>query len=345
MNVTMEVWGIRLTDARVGSIVLPNMFIGDLEHAILKALAYSDIFEHPLRLKELHRYLPMRADVRQLPLVLESMRGQVGGKDDFYFLTGREEIVGIRKQREANSQKLMPRALAYGRILGSLPFVRMAALTGSLAVMNISKNADFDYMLVTVPGRVWMARAFAVLFNRFVRVLGHTLCPNLIVSENALEWPLHDLYSARELCQMIPITGMDVYQRLMAENQWVGDFLPNAFLESNSLLLEDLRKQASAFQSFLELPLRGEFGDRFEQWEMNRKITRFSKQEGFGTETVFNADVCQGNFHHHRKWTREVFEEKLNVIARRAEPDEVISNTIKEIASLPSVARNDEVRL
>jgi hypothetical protein len=132
---------------------------------------------------------------------------------------------------------------------------------------------------------------------------------------------------------------------LLQANEWAWDFLPNAFLESNGLLLEDLQKQDSAFQSFLELPLRGGLGDRFEQWEMNRKIARFSKQEGFGEETIFTADVCQGNFHHHRKWTREVFEEKLNVVARRAKPDEAISNTIKEIASLPAVARNDEVRL
>ncbi len=87
--------------------------------------------------------------------------------------------------------------------------------------------------------------------------------------------------------------------------------------------------------------LRGNLGDRFERWEMTRKIRRFSKLPGFGEETVFNAEVCQGNFHHHRKWTQEVFEERLSVIARRVEvrkhrnPDEAISSHIQEIASSP----------
>jgi len=289
-------------------------FTGTLKQAILEALAYSDIFDYPLQLKELHRYLPVRAELEELPDTLESLHGQVGVKDGYYFLPGREEMVEIRKRREACSQKLLPMALNYGRMIGALPFVRMVVLTGSLAVRNPSGNVDFDYLIVAAPGRVWMARAFTLLFNRIVKLFGHTLCPNLIISENVLEWHLHDLYTARELCQMIPIMGMDVYQKLMQANGWARDFLPNAILESADLP-STLQKQASVLQGFLEFPLSGKLGDRFEQWEMTRKIARFSKQDGFGEETVFTADLCQGNFDHHRKWTREAFEGKLSALA------------------------------
>jgi hypothetical protein len=64
-----------------------------------------------------------------------------------------------------------------------------------------------------------------------------------------------------------------------------------------------------------EWVLRTRLGDRLEGWEMRRKIAKFSKQAGFGEETIFTAEVCQGNFHHHRKWTREMFEAKMTVIA------------------------------
>jgi hypothetical protein len=309
--------------------------IGSLQRAILEALAYSDIFEHPLRLEELHRYLPVRTDVAELPPALDSLQGHVERQDEFYFLTDRADIVEIRRQREARSRGLLPHALRYGRILGALPFVRMAALTGSLAVLNVSKGADFDYMLIASKGRVWTARLFAVAWNRVANIFGYRLCPNLIVSETALEWPLHDLYSARELVQMIPITGMDVYYRLIKANGWAGELLPNAILESGSLLPKK-QMQVSALQNILELLLRGNLGDHFEQWEMTRKINRFSNQPGFGEETIFTAEVCQGNFHHHRKWTREVFEEKLRVIASRAERREAIPS-FTEIASSPTL--------
>jgi len=277
-----------------------------IERAILETLVYSDIFDYPLKRKELHRFLPLRMDEQELTHAMQSLNGQVETKDDFYFLAEREEIVDIRRRRETRSRSLLPRALKYGRVLGSLPFIRMVALTGSLAVLNIAKNEDFDYMLVTERGRVWTARAFALLFNRYVKMFGHTICPNLIVSETALEWPLHDLYSARELYQMIPITGMDMYQGLMKANPWAKEFLPNAWQTS-----EVSKTSEVSVRSIFELPLRGVLGDKFEQWEMTRKIARFQKQEGFGEETVFNAEVCQGNFHHHRKWTREVFQSKL----------------------------------
>jgi len=285
------------------------MFTGNLERAALEALAYSDIFEYPLRLKELHRYLPIQADMEQLSDALNSLSGRVGKQKDCYFLAGREEIVEIRNQREVRSRSLLPRAMKYGRVLGFLPFIRMVALTGSLAVMNTSKTADFDYMLVTAPGRVWTARAFALALNRLTRLLGHTLCPNLIVSETALEWPLHDVYSARELCQMVLIKGDNVYAQLMKANQWVKLFLPNCVQG-----ISRERKETDVvaeFQSAMESLLVGKLGEHFEKWEMKRKIARFQNQTGIGDETVFNAEVCQGNFHHHRGWTKEAFEKRL----------------------------------
>jgi hypothetical protein len=285
-----------------------------LDRAILETLAYSAVFEYPLRLDELHRYLPVYAERDALTIRLKSLMGPVGEKGGFYFLSGNDEFVHIRRQREARSRRLIPYALRYGRILGALPFVRMAALTGSLAVFNASQNADFDYMLVAASGRVWTARAFALLFNRLTRMRGHTLCPNLIVSENALAWSVRDAYSAHELCQMIPVSGMDTYRKLMQANDWVKDFLPNAFREISAQWRKIEQNEMSAVQKLLEPPLSGKSGDRLERWEMRRKIARLSKQDGFGEETVFNAEICQGNFDHHRRRTKKMLEERLEKV-------------------------------
>lgn len=268
-----------------------------LEHAILETLAYSDIFDYPLTLDELHKFLTVSAEKREIAESVSRMDG-VSVKDGYFFLTDHPEIVEVRRQREAGSRDAFARAMFYGRIIGKLPFVRMVALTGSLAMLNLSKNKDMDYMLVTKSGRVWTARAFALLFGRFVRLFGDVICPNVIVSETALEWGTRNLYTAREFAQMIPISGVEVYRRLRVVNSWVFDILPNTAAPPAS---SEMRQGGAGKlpQSIFEYLLANRFGDFFESWEMNRKIRRFKKQSGFGIETKFNAEVCQGNFDHH----------------------------------------------
>ena len=282
----------------------------EISQAVFDTLLYSDIFNFPLTAAEIHRYLSGRtATFDEVCRVLDS--DPIFVKEGNYFtLPGRREIVVLREKRERRSRELLPAALAYGYGIGSLPFVRMVALTGSLAVHNVSKNFDFDYMLVTKPGRLWTARAFVLLYGRWTRMRGYTICPNLIVSENSLVWHQRDLYSARDFCQMIPIAGIDVYQKLMMANPWVGEFLPNAYGELLGGSLEKLK--LNFMQNILEYLLRGSLGDRLEHWEMERKIARFSKQEGFSEETIFSAEICQGNFDHHRQRTQQEFQIRMN---------------------------------
>jgi hypothetical protein len=286
-----------------------NVSSEELSRSVLYTLAYADVFDYPLTALEIHRYLTgVRAPVEAVKRALakDSHFMRIG---DYFTLPGRQEIVPIRMQREAHSRKLLPRAIQYGHILGALPYIRMVALTGSLAVLNVSAAVDFDYMLVTARGRLWTARAFALALNRLTRLQGNTLCPNLILSEDALEWPHHDLYSARELCQMVLIAGKEVHSRLMQANPWVFSLLPNCRLDPSCE--QGATEVATTIRSIIELPLRGGLGDRLEAWEMTRKIARFTRQQGYGEETIFNADVCQGNFDHHRGRTYEALEKRL----------------------------------
>jgi hypothetical protein len=286
-------------------------FPEDLSRAVLHTVAYADIFDYPLTALEIHRYLTgVSAPIQVVNRALDEDR-LLTRTGDYFTLPGRAEIVSIRIGREARSRKLMPRAIQYGRILGGLPYVRMVALTGSLAMLNLSQGADMDYMLVTQPGRLWTARAFAVTFGRMMRPFGHTICVNLLVSEDALFWPQHDLYSAREICQMIPISGPDVYRRMRAANIWTESILPNSTLSAPELVQPPAYRKTNRFQSLLEMPLHRGGGARLEQWAMKFQLQRMEQRSGAGDETVFSADICQANFQHHRSGTHEMFQQRL----------------------------------
>ncbi len=314
------VLGLNTSDFTRLDLAILEPISSDLSQAVFETLLYSDVFDFPLKACEIHRYLSgTRGTYDDVCRVLDSDPRFVK-EGEYFTLQGRREIVELRKRREHRSQKLLPYARIYGQIIGALPFVRMVALTGSLAVQNVSNDEDFDYMLVTRPGRLWTARAFVLLFGRFTRLAGHTLCPNVIVAENALEWNRHDLYSARDLCQMVPLAGRDVYQSVMQANHWAMEFLPNAYEEKMYVPLE--KKRGRIFQRVIETLLKGRWGARFERWEMNRKIKRFSMQEGYGQETIFNADICQGNFNHHRTWTRRELGKRSSAFGREDSGEE-----------------------
>ncbi|HTP00506.1 MAG TPA: hypothetical protein VMJ64_03975 [Anaerolineales bacterium] len=292
---------------------------GSVERAILETLAYSDIFNYPLRADEIVRYMPVAATLEQVRRSLDDAGPVVQCLRGYYFLEGREAIVRVRERREPASLKQLRVAYRIGRLLGRLPFIRMAALTGSLAVLNSDATADLDYMLVAAPDRVWTARGLAVLMGRLTSHLGYTLCPNLIVSERRLEWADRSLYSAREICQMIPITGLPTYVKLRGANTWTQRYLPNA----GSMPPVPLpgANPSRRLQSLGEWTLSGQFGDRLEAWERNRKMARLMCQPGYGPETNFDAEICQGNFDHHRSITQQEYRRRLSWLGINA-PEE-----------------------
>ena len=135
----------------------------DLGHSILRTLAYSDLFDYPLTAEEIWRYQAgteyAASEVAEALAGDPILRARVSNEGDFYCLSGREDIFAIRVQRARASRRVWRRARAYGRIVSRLPFVRMVAVTGALAMDNLGDRPDIDFLVVTEAGRVWGLRA------------------------------------------------------------------------------------------------------------------------------------------------------------------------------------------
>jgi hypothetical protein len=219
--------------------------------------------------------------------------------EDYFTLRGREKIVEVRKRRAEVAKRLWPKAARYGRIIARLPFVRMVAVTGSLAMDNTDAGKDVDYMIVTTPGRLWISRGLTLLVARFARLEGVKLCPNYLVTTNALELEERSLYVAHELAQMIPLSGMDVYREICRLNSWVAAYLPNAPLVPKMPPGVKPLQKRSLIQHILESLLRLPFGNWLEKWEMGRKVARLRREQSASLESYFSADVCKGHIDRH----------------------------------------------
>ena len=272
-----------------------------LRRAILLALIYADIFENPLARSELHRYLIGRAaSAAAVASALDEdpvLRSEVRHTGDWVYLAGRDHLVEVRRARNAASARLWQQAERYGAVVERLPFVRMVAITGALAVNNARADDDIDLFILAQPGRLWMCRLLVLAVVKLAARYGTELCPNFLLSTDHLQLTAHNLYVAHEVAQLVPLSRGPWYGAFLEANAWVEGMLPNA--------LPRTRRVEAAVRA----PWAGRIGggilsmrvfDPVERWEMDRKVRRLrARLEREGGDTAFSAHVCRGHFATH----------------------------------------------
>jgi hypothetical protein len=256
--------------------------MNSIEAAILRTVLYADLFHFPLTVAEIHHFL-IHDEPVELDRIAETLTHStvlqplLENKHGYVVYGGRLELVALRQARETASAHLWPLAMHYGTWLSCLPFVRMVALTGALAMHNAADHDDdLDYILVTMPRRVWLARAFSIMLVRLARLRGIEVCPNYVLAESALEQDKHDIFMAHEVVQMVPLYGQELYNRFRLANAWVEDQLPNA----RGAFYQETERLPGGFWAVLkrsvEVLLGGGLGDWLEHWEYRRKLRRFA---------------------------------------------------------------------
>lgn len=287
-----------------------------VEEAILRTLLYADVFHFPLTEAELHHFLiGCAADREAVRAALHDsayLAQHIAQVDGFWTLRGHAADCTARRTREAASQKLLPVARFYGKLLAHLPFVRMVALTGALSMHNArDAQDDIDFLIVTAADRVWLTRLLAVVVVRLARLRGVQLCPNYVLAETALTQDRQDVYMAHELAQMIPLAGQALYAAMRAANQWAASFLPNADAPFYAMADSAPRGVGQRVQRLAERLLSGKFGARLERWEAARKQRKFAALHAQSSAAQIDAERAKGHFQDHGAWILEAYARNL----------------------------------
>lgn len=312
-----------MTPARALSSYDPIVSFNDLEMAIVHTVAYADVFDYPLTPEEIHRYLEAPASLQQVHCLLADgglIPDRLVQIEGFITLPGREGIVYTRRQRAERAAQLWPLAIRYARLIAELPFVRMVALTGSLAMDNADARSDLDYFVVTAVDRLWLCRALILPLVRWAARRGNVICPNYFLSERALSLEQRDLFMARELAQMTPLFGLDVYERVRELNAWSATFLPNASGPPPQTLRHSPRQQNGSrlAKRAAEAMLRTPVGARLDRWEMQRKVRKFKLQYPDQSEASFSPDWCKGHFEGHGQRIMAAFSDRIHILDEAA---------------------------
>jgi len=90
-------------------------------------------------------------------LLLEGILKQ---KDGFYFLSGREGLIEIRRERYNFANYKIKLARKSASLFKWLPCVKLVAVANLIGHHNLRNESDIDIFIVSSPNRLWLTRLF-----------------------------------------------------------------------------------------------------------------------------------------------------------------------------------------
>jgi hypothetical protein len=158
---------------------------------------------------------------------------------------------------------------------------------------------------------VWLTRLLTIILVRLARRWGVELCPNYVISVAALEQQQQDLYIAHELVQMVPISGLALYNQMRKVNAWANGLMPNA--QGTFHLLEDRQPQGlwRRVQQAAEWLLAGRFGNLLEAWERRRKARKLSAEIRADSAVKLDDQQVKGHFRDYGRSILDRFQMRL----------------------------------
>ncbi|RKQ51312.1 hypothetical protein BXY85_2335 [Roseivirga pacifica] len=226
-----------------------DISLSNVELAIIRTLAYYQLFKHPLLESEISRNLGVsideKASIRE-QLKLLKQRGAILEINEHYLLEGDVTNVLRRKEGETRAKKMFNVAKRYSSLIYLFPFVRGVFISGSLSKGSISEDADIDYFIVTKTNRLWITRTMLVAFKR-IFLLGSKrhFCVNYFVDEDNLIIPDQNVFTATEISTLIPMHGNSVCHNFLNANAWIKDVFPNMETKQFTLKKDNLLKRFS----------------------------------------------------------------------------------------------------
>lgn len=230
--------------------------------AILNTLKYRSVFSAGLSYFQLYTYLisSTHVDVKLFNQRLKYLHKvkKVKIKDGKYYLY---------KSKASNwelgvsySKKHIVKVSGALELLKKIQWIRLLAITGSVAAFSAKKKDDVDIFIITQKNRVWLTRLFVVLILKATKKYrtdkNYTskICPNIYISDSHLTWfeDKQNIYTANEISLLYPIINRgNTYFSFLKANSWMSSLLPN-FKFSFDFNANKLVYKNSAILNFLD---------------------------------------------------------------------------------------------
>lgn len=263
---------------------LPAISSDTLEDAIVKTVAFFDVLDYPLTIKEIHdRLLGLDASMEEIQAVIEESE-RVSFINGYVVLPQRDRIIEMRLQNVSADLDLWKRVKRYEWMFRIVPFIQGAYVCNRLAITQGSQESDIDIFVIAEEGRMFIVRTFLLFLSQIFGVrrygdrVARRFCLSFFVDTSLVNLqPLSDgasdIYFSYWVLLLRPIfSAFDI----RTYNSWLSGYF------SEDLLRRTLKTpplSPSYLRRFFTWIFVGKFGDWVElilsKWQLRRARQKF----------------------------------------------------------------------
>lgn len=299
----------------------------------MATVIYYDVFDFPLTLLEVNKYLINPSRLVKDPVlgvisfgqIAEELDGLVGGgligsKNGFYFLAGKDSLYELRIAREKIAAQKWKKFLKIAKWFQVVPYLRATLASGSLAVNNTDRESDFDVLIVAKSGRLYTCRlllslvasVFGARRTRYERSAPDKFCFNHYITDrdfpathgnpNSEHGNMHikheSLFNAQTYANLKPVLADEgIFRRFYTENIWLNKYVYN-FKPAEEFVLRKVNPNPIlvGMGKLGEFILNSPIGDTLEDWAKRYQQKRIRNNPATyesGGRVVFNDNELE----------------------------------------------------
>lgn len=214
----------------------------EVEKAIVKTMAFFDLFSYPLTALELWQYLSKEMNFSDFHVHLKSLRlkSVIFKQEGFYFFPDRGEIITVRKQRYNYFQKKLKLVKKWNKFFKLISGAKAIFIANNIGSNNLRLEGDIDLFIVCKDNRVWQTRFILTFLAKIFNLRPSPskekdkFCLSFFVSETALNFNSlrlkSDPYFAFWLLGLKEVGADRYFKKVLAHNiSYLSEVFPNYF--------------------------------------------------------------------------------------------------------------------
>ena len=283
----------------------------NIKKDILATLAYFNMFNYPLKKREIFIFLghsdPEHEFESALNLLVEECA--VFKVGEFYSLHNNFSLCERRIKGNEKALLMLAKANKAASLISRFPYVRGVAVSGSLSKNFADDTADIDFFIIAAANRLWIARSFLHVFKKFTFLFNkqHFFCMNYFVDEAEPEIVEKNIYTATEIATLMPLRGNTVFENFYSANIWTKNFLPNNYMRISSA--RDI--SGSWFRIIMEKLLNNKAGDMLDSMLMKMTAKSWAAKTKRKKRNVRGVVMSLSASKHYSKPDPAAFQSKL----------------------------------